>query len=265
MGANHLVRAGADQPGRPIRARLKQLAKAGPTGVAYDFARNPRSKSHRFLRLAQTDNLFQPVSETAPNRYPRIFRFVQERLEDSGELRVLSFGCSTGEEVFSLRRYFPRAEIRGLDINPLHIAICRGRRRSAGDRRLSFAVAGSADQEQAAMYDAIFCMAVFRHGGLSFSDARRCDHLITFDAFERTISGLARCLKDGGLLAIRHANFRLCDTASAECFRPVFRVEEPRFHPQAPLFGPDNRRLDEPFYPDVVFEKLGGPSNPTAA
>ncbi len=236
---------------------IRRLANRGPAAAGYALLRNPASKSHWFLRLARSDNLFQPSSETAPDRYPRIFKFVQQRLGDSAEVRILSFGCSTGEEVFSLRRYFPRAAIRGLDVNPLHIAICRGRRRAAGDGQVSFAVAGSAAREPAGTYDAVFCMAVFRHRDLSFSDAHRCDHLITFDAFERTVGGLARCLKDGGLLAIRHANFRFCDTATAERFRPVFSADEPPFHPQAPLFGPDNRRVEEPFYPDVVFEKLG--------
>ena len=258
------MRVRDDRLRRPIKARLGRLARTGATGAVYALARHPSSKSHWFLRLSHSDNLFQPFPETAPDRYPRIFDFARAHLADAPEPQILSFGCSTGEEVFSLRRYFPRAAIRGLDINPLHIAICRARRRSAGDAAMLFAVASSAEQEPAGMYDAIFCMAVFRHGDLSFSGAHRCEHLITFDAFERTVSGLARCLKDGGLLAIRHANFRLCDTALAERFRPVFRVEQPPFHPQAPLFGPDNRRLDVPFYGDVVFEKLREPDGPAS-
>ena len=62
--------------------------------------------------------VFQPFNLTRPNRYPRISRFVQSSLGADSEVRILSFGCSTGDEVFSLRQYFPRATIKGIDVNP---------------------------------------------------------------------------------------------------------------------------------------------------
>src|SRR5581483_6848361 len=65
---------------------------------------------------------FQPFNDTQPDRYPAIFRFVQARLGAETPAAILSFGCATGEEVFSLRRYFPRATIKGVDINPGNIA-----------------------------------------------------------------------------------------------------------------------------------------------
>ena len=139
-------------------------------------------------------------------------------------MRLLSFGCSTGEEVFTLRRYFPGATIDGVDIHPYRVAAARERlRRRGGDPALSFAVAGSAKHLPDGYYDAIFCLAVFRHGGLQPGPAPRCDHLIKFAAVEQTVTELARCLKSGGFLAIAHSNFRFADMAVAASFETAVR------------------------------------------
>lgn len=221
----------------------------------YAGLRRRESRAHWFMRLTHPENLFQPFGDTRPDRYPGIFSFVAEQLRDAPSPRILSYGCSTGEEAFTLRGYLPEAEIRGVDINPLNVAVCRRRWRATPDPRMSFGIAGSAREEPTAAYDAIFCLAVLRHGDLSYSQVDRCDHRITFQAFEATVEGLARCLKVGGFLALQHSNFRFCDTATASSFRPVLSIPTPPFHPQAPLFGSDNRRLRVPSYDDVVFEK----------
>ncbi len=101
------------------------------------------------------------------------------------DIRILSYGCSNGDEVFSLRRYFTRAIIKGLDINSGSIAVCRRRLRKSPDAAISFATASSAKAEPSSTYDAIFCMAVLRHGSLGLPGVTRCDHLIRFDNFLR--------------------------------------------------------------------------------
>lgn len=228
-----------------------------------ELVRNRHARSYWCLRLLRPDNLFQPSFQTSPDRYPEIFSFVREQVEDDPGVRLLSFGCSTGEEVFSLREYFPTAQIRGLDINPLNIAVCRRRRRRAGDRRVSFAVAGSVERERTASYDAIYCMAVLRHGDLTKSGALRCDHRLTFDAFERTVAGLARCVKHGGLLIIHYSNFRFCDSVVSPDFEPVLSLHDGYSDPRAPLFGRDNVRLNVPSYDDVVFRKVRAGGRPS--
>lgn len=207
-----------------------------------------------WLRLARPKGLFQPNNDTQPDRYPEIFRFVQAQLGAGGAIRILSFGCSTGEEVFSLRRYFPQAVIKGIDINRRNIAACRGRLRREPDARISFATASSTQVEPALYYDAIFCMAVLRHGQLALAGTTRCDHLIRFEDFAAVVKDFSRCLKAGGLLAIRHSNFRLADAPAGADFEPVLRVATLPAD-KAPLFGPDNRLLGGAEYPDAVFRK----------
>jgi trans-aconitate methyltransferase len=171
------------------------------------------------LELRPPRNLFQPFGETSTDRYPQVFDVVAQMLAGVPSPRLLSFGCSTGEEVFSLARRLPSATIIGVDISPARVRVCCARNTEA---RLTFAVAGSADHLTSESLDAVFAMAVFRHGRLKGTP--RCDHLIRFTDFERTVTGLARCLKPGGLLAIRHANFRFSDTQISRQFEPVLHL-----------------------------------------
>ncbi len=205
------------------------------------------------VRLFQAKRLFQPYGTTREDRYPLIFHAVREALADQPQPRLLSFGCSTGEEVFTLRRYFPTARITGLDIVPARIRHARARlARRGGDGAVRFAVAASAEGEAAQSYDAVFAMAVFRHGALGAAPAR-CDALLAFDDFERSIAALARVLKPGGLLAIRHANFRFSDTAAAAGFTQVLKAAATDAPP--PLYGRDHHRLPGEARDDGIFRK----------
>jgi len=189
------------------------------------------------------------------DRYPRIFRFIQAQLGADTAIRILSFGCSTGEEVISLRRHFPHAVIKGIDVNPANIARCLERLKQTADPLMAFAAADSTSNEPDGAYDVIFCMALFRHGDLSGPGVTCCDHRIEFAAFARAIADLSRCLKPRGLLVIRNSNFRLCDTPAGAEFETILSLpvaEDDTLR----VFGPDNRLLAGVRYPDTVFRRI---------
>lgn len=212
--------------------------------------------------LPRPHGVFQISGDTGEDRYPEIFRFVRNAVGDSLDVRLLSFGCSTGEEVFTLRRYFPRVAIDGADVNPFRIRACRARwRREGRDLRLRFFVAGSVAAIPPARYDAVFCLAVLRHGGLrgggveQGEPAPRCDQLIRFEDAARLVGELARRLKPGGLLAIAHSNFRFADMPVSSEFEVALSQDPDTSSGAPPLYRPDNRLLPDAVYHDLVFRK----------
>jgi SAM-dependent methyltransferase len=209
---------------------------------------------HR-LPPAEARRLLQTSAFTLPDRYPGLFGFVRLKLAETPAPRLLSYGCSTGEEAFALRDYFPDADITAIDINAHNIAKARARLRTRPDSRMHFSQAASPDACPADSFDAIFCMAVMRHGGLGAELPERCDHLIDFATVEALAAGLSRCLKPGGYLAIWHANFRFSDMAAATDFRTALRLPwcDDANHP---LYGADNRRIHDAVYTDAVFRKV---------
>jgi SAM-dependent methyltransferase len=241
-----------------LKKRLKPVLRRVPGFRAarfiYQALHSVESRNAALIQLRPPEGLFQPYGTTSYDRFPEIFQLVRERVGDGANVRILSFGCATGEEVFSLRRYFPEANIVGLDINPFNIAVCRFRRLKAGDKRMTFAVAGSTHGETSASYDAIFAMAVFRHGDLNTSPPPpNSGHRIRFADFEQSVADLARVLKPGGLLVIQHAMFRFGDTRVAKDFEAVCSV---KIDKPDPLYGRDDCLLPDAEYPDAVFRKI---------
>lgn len=197
---------------------------------------------------------FQPYSHTEPDRYPWLFNFAREALGAKPDLRILSFGCSTGAEVFALRRFFPVARIKGVDINPLNIARCRVRAIWKGMRGLAFTTASSVEREPADFYDAIFCLAVLCHGDLTVSGTDHCDPLLYFGNFESIVTDFSRCLKPDGLLFLLTTNFRFCDTAISRQFDCVLAADAAQLAPDV-LFDRNNRLMKGVRYPGVAFRK----------
>jgi SAM-dependent methyltransferase len=200
---------------------------------------------------------FQPYPHTLPDRYPWLFDFAAAQLRDLAAPRLLSFGCSRGDEVFSLRRIIPAATIRGIDIDPANVAICRTKTGKDGADGLSFTTASDTHGEPDGHYDAIFCLAVLCHGDLTVHRAHRADPLLRFDAFEAVVTDFARCLKPGGLLFLHTTNFRFCDTAVSKSFEVILDAQPDQMAPDA-LFDRANRLMPGRQYYSVGFRKQGG-------
>ena len=122
------------------------------------------------------------------------------------------------------------------------------------DEGLSFAVAGATSAEPAGSYDAIFALAVLRHGRLGRPGVERCDPILRFADFEATVGDFARCLRPGGLLFIAHSNFRLSDMSVASRFEVALRRNLASGE-ATPIFGRDDRLIRGATYDELVFRK----------
>jgi len=199
---------------------------------------------------------FQPYPHTLPDRYPWLFDFAAAALAGVASPRLLSFGCSRGDEVLALRQRFADARIKGIDIDPGNIATCIARSRALNDGGLCFQVASGTDAEPPGYYNAIFCLAVLCHGDLTVTRARRSGGLMRFADFERTVSGFARCLAPGGLLFLHTTNFRFADTAAVGDFEIVLEAQPGQMAPDL-LFDREGRLMPGERYFPVGFRKVG--------
>lgn len=229
---------------------------------AQRFATVPAYRRAMALRRRRPTGLFQPFGDTAMDRYPEVFGFLERELGDRPDCRVLSFGCSTGEEVLTLRRLLPRAHLTGIDISRGNVRAARRRVRRAGLGDVDLRVGGSPGDLPPGHFDAVLAMAVLRHGDLAGVQAERCDHRLTFARFEAAVAELAAVVREGGLLCIEHSNFRFCDTATSAAFTCVLTVPHVAFDDRTPLFGPDDHRLAVPSYDEVVFRRTGATPPP---
>lgn len=222
---------------------------------------DPHRRAVRFARETQGDLLLQWSSATMDDRYPPYFEALQSHLSGVARPRILSFGCSTGEEVFTLRGYFPQAELTGIDINAHSIAVANRRlsRRESEAAGITFRCAGSLADEPAEHYDAILAMAVLRHGELTRLRPDSCEAYLPFAKAEQAVAGMLRCLKPGGLLMVSNCNFRVIDMACAGELEVAHSDPLGLTQPD-PLYGPDDRRLDSPANCEVIFRKKGASS-----
>ncbi|HET6152694.1 MAG TPA: class I SAM-dependent methyltransferase [Marmoricola sp.] len=212
-------------------------------------------------RLTRPDNLFQPFTTTGWDRYPEEFGRARDALA-SRDPAILSFGCASGVELLTLRQYFPTSRIRGIDANPLAVRAARKRVRAVGESvAITVARGSDASAEAASAYDLVLALAVFRHARLNESPASTAG-VLDFTDFERTVTGLAATVRPGGILMLRHANYRFGDCAVAAGF-DLIAGGYPSLGAggmPTPVYGPDNLLLDLSQRDDGLYVRRRSPA-----
>ncbi|MFN8639255.1 MAG: methyltransferase domain-containing protein [Dehalococcoidia bacterium] len=193
----------------------RRVRRAGVRAVT-----DPSYRAILRARLTRGGALHQTTELTWRDRYPEIFGACRALIGDSERHHLLSFGCSTGEEVLSLREYFPSARITGAEINTHSLEVCR---RLQVDERIAFVRSESRILESCAPFDAIFAMAVLqrtphRVEGLGLTSLRR---IYPFERFQAQLTEFDRWLAPGGLLVIHHTQYVFGHTVEAERYLPV--------------------------------------------
>jgi hypothetical protein len=195
----------------------------------------------------------QRVTFTMHNRYPLIFTncadyFLSRNITNPS---ILSFGCSTGEEVNTIGEYLPNAKIIGVDINEWCIRQCLKANRSPN---YTFLNRRSKEFKNTKQFDAIFCMAVFQRT----ENKMECNNQIarghTFEQFEMGISVLDDKLNIGGLLIIDHSDFRFTDSVYVLRYKPL-EFDKNRMIRKRPLYNKNNRKVADEQYNYRVFVK----------
>ncbi|HQV02562.1 MAG TPA: class I SAM-dependent methyltransferase [Novosphingobium sp.] len=237
----------------PTQRRTGRLARWPRLQRLAGFVRRVTSPTLRTVHRLQHQSaeLLQPFPDTMPDRHPALFAHARRVLAENPGPRLLSFGCSTGEEPLTLLRYLPEAQIDAVEINPRSIAIARKRANEAGCSTITFHQSGLPPRDTS--YDAVFCLSVLRHGELDAAMPALCTQILPFRRFDETLQLFDQILKTGGHLYVWGSNFRFSDSSIAPRYQPIMLSDAPP-HPGA-IYGSDDRLIDSRGNTVFVFRK----------
>ncbi len=178
---------------------------------------SPTFRAQWLMEKGEKDRVQQTTQRTWEDRYPEIFTACKEYFDGQGKenIKILSFGCCTGEEVVTLRRYFPKAEIVGAELNKHSLKICKDRKM---DEKVHFIYSDPKLIEEYGPYDAVFCMAVLeRYPDLvKKNEILDIKDMYPFEKFDKQLHEIDSYVKDGGMLTIHFTHYDITDTDLAE-------------------------------------------------
>ncbi|HBQ35271.1 MAG TPA: hypothetical protein DD729_00270 [Rhodobacteraceae bacterium] len=178
----------------------------------------------------------QQVTSTKTNRYAGLMTLASNAwVTKPRPARILSFGCSRGDEMTTIATYFPDAEIVGCDID-LDIAQARTDLPGAVFFSTPEAIAENGP------YDIIFGLSVLC---LHPSDIAVPD-VFSFGDFEKLVQSLHDNLNDQGLLCLYNLSYLFRDLPFADEYKVVQgeRVTENGF---VPKWTADGRKISEEY------------------
>jgi len=217
------------------------------------FCVNSNFRSILLMQILNSKNVHQTTSLTYMNRYPEIFSACSNYFDGKQDLKILSYGCSTGEEVLSLRKYFPTAHIIGAEINKHSLAICR---KLSVDDKITFLYSRLGEIQKHGNFDAIFCMAVLQRkphyiGAKGISSLKK---IYPFEKFEQQIIKLDELINPKGLLIVHFTQYSLRDTIVASKYEALGNYNQDDY--SLPVFDKYSNLIKNPLSQNSIFIKL---------
>jgi hypothetical protein len=225
-------------PLRWMESLIERLTRwlQGLAAEMHALATSAAHRQSRWLMLTAPNQIHTWETYTKADRYPDLFRLCVNHFGRIAPARILSFGCSTGEEALTLRKYFPQATIIGTDANGACLAEARTK---TSDTRIRFIAPAQLHQEAA--FDAVFCLAVLRNPRSREPGRANIASLYPIERFDAKIEELATLLVKNGILVLHNCDYRLEDS-------PLFALF--RISPQEPQGIIEDR---------IVFDRAGNP------
>ena len=207
----------------------------------------------RYNFMARFDSkIHQTTAYTAIDRYPAAFSQTQSLLADGIDVRILSFGCSTGEEVVSLRKYFPQAHIIGAELNKSRLKKCR---KMETDERISFVRSTDENIRKSGPYNAIFAMAVLQRKPHEILHNGTVDlsQIYAFSAFNSQLNTLDANLLPGGFMIIQHTQYRFRDCDIFHRYESCYQIKSDKL---LPSFDRNGLLISGAPYNEIIFRKI---------
>jgi hypothetical protein len=196
-------------------------------------------RSQLYLKYAGSPEVHQLSNYTENNRYPDLFLLLLNHFGVNSNLRILSYGCSTGEEVFTLIKYFPNAEITGVDINQGNIKTCL---KNNIDKKIHFYVSNN-ERWKKEKYDIILCMAVLQNAKNRSPETTNSLNIYPFNKFNSKLKELDAYVKKDGVLVLEYSDYRFIDSDIAIGYEPL--QGDKMAERDRPLYNRNNKRIAE--------------------
>jgi hypothetical protein len=131
------------------------------------------------------------------NRYPAIFHGLQELLADrpNSSLKLLSFGCSDGSEVRTLRQYYSGATIHGVDVDKNMIT-----QNTASNRDPLVSYFSNTTFLQPESYDAVLAMGVLCR-------QHHVTDRLPYKKFVESTELIDKLIRPGGFMVVYNSDF----------------------------------------------------------
>ena len=206
----------------------------------FRFLFDPDYRAFVLLKYTNTQEAHQLSNYTKFDRYPDLFTKCKKIMESKENLQILSFGCSTGEEVFTLRKYFPNAYITGVDINKRNIkrAISKNR-----DSQIFFSDDIKKTLAKNGPFDIVFALAVFQRSENRKEKTIDSSNIYPFEKFNTKINELNSHINSKGLFVIDHADYFFEDTDIASQY--YFLEGEHNIIRDRYMFRKNNQRIEK--------------------
>lgn len=186
------------------------------------------------------------------NRYPQLFEIAAKELQGISNPKILSFGCSTGDEVFSIKKYIPNATIVGVDIN--HRSLDVARKKDNSKEHTFYHYHDSAWQKEN-HYDCILALAIFQRTEHREADRNESLSTFQFQQFSDSISHLDLLLKHNGILVLDNTDYSFKDLEINKKYTPSkfdSLTQKPR-----PLYSDESIKKSSISQINRIFKKGG--------
>jgi chemotaxis methyl-accepting protein methylase len=156
------------------------------------------------------DKVIQKSHATKYDRYPNHFNEITKYTEK--KIEILSFGCSSGEEVKTLSKiYYPESNITGYDISN---DIIKKLNETNNNKKIRYI---SNIKNDILTYDLILCMSVLCVWPENMGEYKICD-------YNSVISEIDKKLKIGGYLVIYNSKYIFTDTLTSKGYIAIDTV-----------------------------------------
>lgn len=195
----------------------------------------------------------QTTPLTCMDRYPVIFSACRDYFKGVNNIKILSYGCSTGEEVLTLRKYFKDANIIGAEINKNSLQICRNLK---VDNKIKFIDSNEKDIRKCGKYDLIFCVAVLQRtpDTITRQGVKSLKKIYPFEKFENQVIELDSYLKKGGLMVIHFSQYSFMDVNISSKYKALGNYNQDDY--ASVIFDRNSNLIEKPISRNSIFIKL---------